>query len=414
MKQIFYHANVYDSVRQDFLTNAAIVCEGDRILEILPAAEQMPEGSKFDLGGKWVIPGLINLHEHQTYKRLVGPLFGPKGSFFQITDAALTQRAIRSAMYSLRMGITTILEAGAPGNIPYTMRQATAEGSVPGPRMLITGQAFSITGGHGCELCIEVDTPDEMRKGVRSSFKKGVDAIKLLSSEEPVAVSEGEPVIAEISEEMIRAAVEEAHNVHSLVSIHAMGTEQLGRSIRAGVDIINHGAFLNDALAEAMAGKGITLIPTLSSYRLTAHTAFGRGEAWSAKHKTLWPAFDEAVAAARRAGVRIAIGTDSVGDFFHEMEMLHRRGMSTAECLQAATLNGAQALKQEKNLGSIVPGKYADFVVLDANPLQDLSVLRKPVSVIKGAKRYDPARLAWENLPADVFVEAFEPGEEWM
>lgn len=163
-----------------------------------------------------------------------------------------------------------------------------------------------------------------------------------------------------------------------------------------------------------MAGKGITLIPTLSSYRLTAHTAFGRGEAWSAKHKTLWPAFDEAVAAARRAGVRIAIGTDSVGDFFHELEMLHRRGMSTVECLQAATLNGAQALKQEKNLGSIAPGKYADFVVLDANPLQDLSVLRKPVSVIKGAKRYDPARLAWENLPADVFVEAFEPGEEWM
>ena len=88
--------------------------------------------------------------------------------------------------------------------------------------------------------------------------------------------------------------------------------------------------------------------------------------------------------------------------------------MSTAECLQAATLNGAQALKQEKNLGSIAPGKYADFVVLDANPLQDLSVLRKPVSVIKGAKCYAPARLAWENLPADVFVEAFAPGEEWM
>ena len=414
MTQIFCHANVYDSIRQQFVENASIVCQEDRISKVLPPSAPLPDGNMVDCRGKWIIPGLINLHEHQTYKRLVGPLFGPTGSFFQITEAALTQRAIRSAMYSLRMGITTILEAGAPGNIPYAMRQATADGSVPGPRMYITGQAFSITGGHGCELCIEVDTPDEMRKGVRASFKKGVDAIKLLSSEEPVSVSGGEPVIAEISEEMVRAAVEEAHNVRSLVSIHAMGTEQLGRSIRAGVDIINHGAFLNDELAAAMAEKGITLIPTLSSYRLTAHPAFRRGESWSAKHKTLWPAFDSAVAAARHAGVRIAIGTDSVGDFFHELEMLHRRGMSAAECLQAATLNGAQALKKDAELGSIAPGKFADFVILEANPLLDLQALRVPVAVVKSAKCYTPDRLTWENLPQSTFVESFELDEKWM
>lgn len=413
MKQVFCNTNVYDSVEKRFLPGASIVCEDDRICEILPGGAQLPEGQCVDLGGKWVVPGFINLHEHQTYKRLVGPLFGPKGSFFQITEAALTQRAVRSALYSLRQGITTVFEAGAPGNIPYAMRQATAEGTVPGPRMLITGQAFSITGGHGCELCIEVDTPDEMRRGVRTSLKKGVDAIKLLASEEPVKVASGEPVIAEISEEMVRTAVEEAHNVHKLVSIHAMGSEQLGRSIRAGVDIINHGAFLTDGLAQAMAEKNITLIPTLSSYRLTAHPNFGRGEEWSRKHRTLWPAFDTAVAAAMKAGVRIAVGTDSVGDFFHELEMLHNRGMSCADCIQAATLNGAEALKLDDCLGSVEAGKYADFVVLKQNPLEDLNALGGAVLVVKGGRQYDPARLAWQNVPPNAFVEAFDPGEEW-
>ena len=102
MKQIFCNANVYDSGEKRFLPGASIVCEDDKICEILPGGAQLPEGQCVDLGGKWVVPGFINLHEHQTYKRLVGPLFGPKGSFFQITEAALTQRAVRSALYSLR------------------------------------------------------------------------------------------------------------------------------------------------------------------------------------------------------------------------------------------------------------------------------------------------------------------------
>ena len=213
MRRVYFGSNVFHCQSKRFEENMSIICTDGRIEALVRGRVQPAPDMEFvDISGKWTIPGLVNVHEHQTYKRLVGPLFGPGGSFFQVTEAELTMRAVRSALYALRHGVTTVFEAGARGDVPFAMRRSIEKGFFPGPRMYIAGAALSITGGHGCELCHEVDTPDEMRRQVRLAFKQGVDGIKLLASEEPVAESNayGEPVIAELSEEMIRAAVEAA------------------------------------------------------------------------------------------------------------------------------------------------------------------------------------------------------------
>lgn len=367
---------------------------------------------EIDFTGKWIIPGMVNTHEHQTYKRLYGPLFGKKGSFVGVSEAVLTLRAVRSALYALRKGVTTVSEVGAPGNVPYAMRESIDNRLIAGPRMLISGQALCITGGHANELCIEVDSPLEMRKAVRGLLKKGVDAIKLLGSSEPADVPFGEPVIAEIPTDMICAAVEEAHNVFKKVAIHAMGTVQLSRSIEAGVDIIHHGAFLNDELAEEMCRKHISYAPTLSSYRLTAHAAFNRGDKWSENHRLLWPAFDSAFAAAMRQGVSIVVGTDSLGDFVGELLMMNRRGMEPDQCIRAATINGARALGIDDRVGSIEHGKCADLVVLDGDPLVDLENLRKVFRVMKDGLLYDPLQLTIPHADPESFIETFDEGDE--
>lgn len=392
-------------VQQDFYIKDGLFCD---------IHDVEGETNTIDCSGRWIIPGLVNVHEHQTYKRLYGPLFGKGGSFEGASEAALTLRAVRSSIYALRCGVTTICEVGAPGEVSFAMREGVEKGLIPGPRMKICGWAISITGGHGFELCEEVDSTEEMRKAVRVLLKKNVDSIKLLSSHEPVFLKEEEPVVAEMSEEMVRAAVEEAHKLQKKVHIHAMGHVQLTRSINAGVDVIHHGAFLDTELAKTMNEKNITLVPTLSSYRLTAHERFSRGEKWSNAHRVLWPAFDEMFEAALQEHVNLAVGTDSLGDYVDELEMMNRRGLSKEDCLRAATIGGAKALGMEDEIGSINIGKCADYLVLKENPLDDLQNIRHIECVIKDGKRYDPDYLHFQNMNPNSFIESFDAGEEMM
>ncbi len=359
-----------------------------------------------DLTGKWLMPGLVNMHEHQSYKRIIGPLFGPQGSCAGMIGADLGIRAVRDAVFSLKSGITTLFEAGAIHDLSFSMRKAIEAGVIPGPRMIISGRFLTSVGGHCNELAKEVADWEQMKRDVDDNIAKGAEWIKLMCSHEPVEPdSHGQPVKAGFSQEMIALVVERAHAAGRKVAVHAMGTEALDRVINAGVDAVHHGAYLSREQAKKMREKGIALVSTISAYRNTSNPVFARGDDWAAENIPMRPYFESASRNALAEGVLIAAGTDSMGDLLHEIEFLKDYGMGIMDCLQAITINGAKILGLDGRLGSIDSGKFADLVVYTKNPVDDFENLRYPEFVIKDGKRYDAANLSLQNMSERWLVE---------
>lgn len=399
--ELLKNVNLVDVINGVVHDSIDILIDGNTIVEIGKEIKETELVDQcIDLTGKWAMPGIINMHEHQTYKRLIGPLYGPNGSITGQTAVDLAIRAVRTAVFSLKSGITTVCEMGASDDISSSIRKAINTGVIPGPRMYISDIQCTITGGHAYELSKEVDTPDEMRKVAREIFKKGNDWIKLLCSHEPVEpVHENkEPVLAEMNEELIRVAVEEAHRVGKKVAVHAMGTVELDRVIRVGVDAIHHGAFLTPEQAKMMKKKNIAFVSTFSAYYNTSRVEFERGEQWAKENLVLRPATKSGFINALNAGVLIASGTDSLGDIIDEIIFMNTYGMNKIDCLRTITINGAIILGAEKEIGSIEVGKFADIVILNKDPFADFENIRNIDFVIKDGKTYDIPNLSLQNL----------------
>ena len=384
--------------------NTDILLDGCVIRKIGAGAADGKPDATLELNGKWAMPGLINMHEHQTYKRLIGPLYGATGSYAGMTDVDLAIRSVRTALFSLKSGITTILEVGAANDISFSMRDAINRGTIPGPRMFVSGQTRTITGGHAYELAKEIDTVDEMRKDVRENLKKA-DWVKLLCSHEPVFFGGKEPVGSEMDVALISVAVEEAHRMNKKVGVHAMGSEPIQRVIDSNVDVIHHGAFLTAKQAKEMKQKNIAFVSTFSAYRNTSNPVFERGKQWADDNMVLRPGLESAFQNVLQEGVLIAAGTDSLGDLLHEISFMKRFGMNDAECLRCISINSAKILNQETRLGSIEEGKLADIAIFDKNPLDDFENMRQVALVIKDGTVYDIPNLSLQNLNPRMLLE---------
>ncbi len=371
--------------------NPGILIEGERIRTLGREAAGEPGTEVISADGKWVLPGLFDLHVHVTFM-----LSGPRRLDDDIFNAIRSERFLERYQ---EIGVTTVRDVGAREWIGYSLKRTQRAGLMGGARYYTSGPIITVTGGHGSEFqplhpplwAVEADGPWELRQRVREAIKLEADLIK---------------VAPFLTPEEMAAVVDEAHIYHLRVTAHIGGTHDLDKqsgriAVEAGVDSAEHMyPYGGSDVIKAMAEKGIYVIPTLGFHLREldgeyAANAEKQSPEWLAEnlghtYETMMDQFREMKA----AGVRFAVGTDSnVKDmetidqlYLQELQAFRTAGMSNGEIIQAATLRAAEAMGLEDELGSITAGKRADLIVLNADPLQDIQALVYPELVIQDGK----------------------------
>ena len=383
---------------------AVIVIRGGRI-EAAGVGVAVPAGARvIDLSHATVLPGFIDAHVH-----LAGR---PTGEGDWVNSAARETIAddaifgVRAARATIEAGFTTVRNVGAHGFADVALRNAIDAGRVPGPRMLVSGNAIGITGGH-CDRNGYVpglfgrepgplegiaNGADQIREAVRLQVKYGADVIKICAT--GGVLSQGDAVgVQQYSEEEMRVVVETARLLERRVAAHAHGVEGIMAASRAGVTSIEHGSFMTEEAARLLVQNGTWYVPTLTAgYMVGSPEGSARLPEWAArKGHMAWAAIQHAIRIAVAAGVKIALGTDA-GVFPHGMNgkefelLVTLGGMSPMQAIQTGTMNSATLLGMEHDVGSLEAGKYADLVAVNGDPLQDITVLQHPVFVMKGGE----------------------------
>jgi len=354
-------------------------------------------GDRFiDLPNATVLPGLTDAHTHLTGNPRD---IGPQALSISIPRATLT--GARNARLTLEAGFTTVRNVGAEGFSDVALRDAINDGDVPGPRMLVSGPALGITGGHCDENLLPfefhytaegvADGVEGVQHKVREVIKYGADVIKICAT--GGVLSHGDnPQASAYTQEELKAIVTDAHRLGRKVAAHAHGAQGILWASQAGVDSIEHGSYIDDAGIAEMKKNGTYLVPTLyladwflaNAERLhVSAELIGKGkEVMSVARKNEAHAF--------ASGVKVAFGTDAAvyphGLNAHEFAVLVKLGLTPLQSIQAATINAADLLGWSDRIGAVEPGKWADLIAVDGDPLQDVTVLEKVKFVMKGGE----------------------------
>src|SRR5882672_5295715 len=381
-------------------TNAYILIAKDRILRIADAA---PAGiTTIDLSRYTVVPGLIDSHAHV----LGNPKDQSSTGGLRMSSAQKAIWGVHSLQIWLDHGFTALRDAGESdlGYGQLALRNSIEKGIIRGPRMVSAGNFVSVNGGHGDADVLApdqqlprrpniADTVDAVSSAVRRDIKYGADWIKLMATGgvmDPIS----DYRVAELSEEQMAKAVEVAHRAGKKVMAHAEGAEGIKAAVRAGVGSIEHGTVRDEEGARLMEQHGTWLVPTLHTFQsdMERGTSQGRDPVSFAKGvailKEQQPAFSRALA----HHIKIAYGVDDDVDFVSkEFGALVSGGMTPIEALRAATINSAELLGRSGEIGTLEPGKFADIVAVDGDPLADITVMEKIVFVMKGGEIYKNA-----------------------
>ena len=371
------------------LKNAVMLVEGAKISAVGPAANvPIPAGAAIiDASDKTLMPGLIDCHVHVTSNSaaLEDELFTQK--------AVVYYRAAENLKRTLRAGFTTVRDAGGAD---AGMRTALEMGLISGSRLVVSGR-IGQTGGlfeahfpSGAQIVNEdswriCDGVDEVRKTMRKVLREGVDFVKIFASGGVVA-PQGSPFIAEWSAQELAVIVEEAHRHGAGVMAHAEGNAGIKNALRAGVTSIEHGNVLDQEAIELFLAKGIFLVPTLHITSLLSKDGnqAGLNDLSKQKEKRLTEEGRGQFRKACEAGVKIALGTDSFLAGMHGKNaaelplMMALGGLSAMEAIVAGTRNAAECCLLGDQLGTLEPGKLADFLLVDGDPLADITVLQAP------------------------------------
>ncbi len=349
------------------------------------------------------MPGLIDSHTHLTMQ-FSKSTYSDK---FRLNPA---DYAIRSTVYARRTllaGFTTVRNVGDEHNESIALRNAVNAGIVPGPRIFSAGQFIGTTGGHadptnGFRWDLQgdpgpkdgiIDSPEGAWKAVRQHYKDGADLIKIMPSggvlDESSSADNAQMTIPEI-----QAIVAAAHDYGFTVAAHAHGAEAIRRAVIGGVDSIEHGTYMDDADMKLMKQHGTWYVPTIIAGKYVEQKA---KEGWyppqvARKAEEVGPIIQKTAGKAYQAGVKIAFGTDAGvyphGENAQEFVYMVQAGMPPVFVLQAATTHAAELLRKSKDLGSIAPGKYADIVAVNGNPLDDIALMQQVDFVMKAGTVY--------------------------
>jgi imidazolonepropionase-like amidohydrolase len=368
------------------LDHATVLVEDGKILKIAQNGMNIPKDTQtIPLNGQTLLPGFIDAHIHICMDGSPDPVAAG------LTESPIitTLKAAESARRTLMAGVTTVRDMGGKKGIDFGLRQAIDSGLIPGPRMLISGRLICMTGGHGWQVGLEANGPDEVRKAAREQIKAGADIVKLMATG-GVLTPAVEPGCEQLTEEELRAGVEEAHKAGKKTATHAMGTRGIQNALRAGIDSIEHGVYLDDETVSMMMARNIPLIPTISALYNIETKGIEAGIPAFAVEKTLKvkPFHLESIRMAREAGVLVAAGTDAGtpfnlhGENLGEIKLLvDYGGFSPMGAIEAGTHIAARVLGLEKELGTVEEGKVADLVLVEGNPLDNIDVLLNQESI---------------------------------
>jgi imidazolonepropionase-like amidohydrolase len=374
------NGRLFDGTGAPLRSGVSVLVERGRVERVARAGDAPPEGARVvDLGGRTLLPSLVDAHSH------VGLGFGepiPLRGAEPLLPGARAHLLGHELRATLRMGIGTIRDVGSIGDGVVEARQAMRYGAFDGPRLLTCGRIVSPTGPGGrffAGMYREADGVDDFRRAVREQLRYGADFVKVMTTGARTVELE-DPDPPQLTREELRALVDESHRMGYRVCAHCEGLAGTELAIEEGVDTIEHGMYLNQRpeLLDRMAASGQVLVPTLS---FLIGLADAGESTWTHELADLGRHNVEqaraTLAAAHAAGVRIAMGFDSkpLRAAGNELLRLIDFGLPAADALVAATAGGAEALGLAEQIGSVVPGKLADLLVVDGDPVAQPSLL---------------------------------------
>ena len=396
---VIHAGHMLDVKAGKMLDNVTIVIDGDKITSVSgngSQADNQAGAHVINLPNATLLPGLIDAHTHLTFD----PNFGYQELGVSIPKEALI--GAKNARITLEAGFTTVRNVGARGYTDIALRDAINEGMIPGPRIMASGPALSITGGH-CDQNLlpyewhaksdgAADGIEGVQHKVREIIKYGADVIKVCAT--GGVLSKGDdPRASQYTLEEMKAIVADAHRLGRKVAAHAHGAQGIAWATEAGVDSIEHGSYIDDAGIALMKKNGTYLVPTLylADWMRENAVKIGLPAMYATKMKDVTAVSRQNIKKAFNAGVKIAFGTDAAvyphGLNAHEFAIYVQIGMTPLQAIQTATVNASDLLGWSK-IGSIENGNFADIIAVNGDPLKDVTLLQDPVMVMKGGTVY--------------------------
>ena len=406
---LFKNFQMLDPEQDELRGGHEVLVEGDRIKEVSGRPIKAPDATVIDCGGRTLMPGLIDSHVHVVLSEVSIP---------RLENVPLTLMTARAAVLMRGMldrGFTSVRDTGGAD---WGLKEATDKWLLPGPRLFIAGKALGPTGGHSdgrrrtdhgtrCHCCDALhfamglaDGVAEVRKAVREEMRQGADQVKIMMS--GGVASPYDPLDSlQFSPEEVAAAVEEAHAFGRYVCAHAYTVEAITRAAHAGVRTIEHGNLIDEASAGLMASKGMFLIANLVTYYEMKKRAaeYGMSSDMLAKNDLVIEGALKSLEICKRHGIPVAYGTDLLGQLQVaqcDEFTLRAEVLSPADIIRSATTIGARVVRMEGKIGCLVPGAFADLLVIDGNPLKNLKLFQdegRHLSAIMKGGRFHKNRL---------------------
>ena len=384
MKKILLKSgNLIDGTTDDIRKNMNILIHDGNIKAVtadLP--NDISDYEVIDCTDKYILPGLIDCHVHLVWDGSANPQEIIKDQ----TDEGISLDAYRHAMDTLKLGVTTVKDLGAPRRTVLELRNKIDSGKLVGPTVVCSGPPIVMTGGHVSNLGYESDGKDEVRKNTRKVLKEGADLIKVMATGGIYTEGE-EPGSVQLNLDELSAAKEEALKKNKKVSAHADGIEGIMNCLEVGIDTIEHAIYADRQALEIMKNQGTFLVPTMKVMRQLASSPHIPEWALVKAKEVIGPHFDM-LKKAVDLNVKIATGTDCGSPetppelYFDELLIMEEAGMTPMEVIHASTRVAAECVDR-MDLGVIAADKVADILIVDNNPLENLAMLKENKVVIK-------------------------------